>query len=171
MKALKITDSAWMWMNIAVDADDIVVSGIATAFGGDSDPEDDGSTASGYSTKGHPTLIACSLPMRRDDIHDSPRHGRVLRNSPIPNLPFGMDAKGRDNPHGAHADVTFKNGLVIPNIPVIDLGPAGWTKHAVDLTVAAARKYQATATANNFESSVTYRIKGMAKFIDPALVA
>ena len=166
-----VTDPAWSWLKVAVDGDDLVVTDtVATAFGGDSDPSDDGTTACGFNTKGHPDLVACSLPMRHDAIHDRV-HGYVLKNSPIPNMPFGLDSRGRDNPRGAHIDVTFRNGLTIFNLPVIDLGPANWTKHGLDLTVGAARKLIANATANNFEQRVSYRIRGAAKFLQKGIGA
>lgn len=164
MVKVETNDPAWDWMNVYIDGEDlVVVNTVATAFGGDSDPMDDGSTASGFSTKGHPDLIACSLPMRHDLIHDK-KHGFVLKNSPIPNMPFGLDSKGRDNPSGAHVDLIFSNGLKIDNLPVIDLGPANWTEHGIDLTIAAARKKVANATANNFEDVVSYRVRGAAKY-------
>ena len=86
-------DGSWPW-TATVDGDDILVQGLATAFGGDDDPQDDGSTASGFNTKGHAGLMACSLPMRDDNME-------ALRGSPIPRMPFGLNADGTRNPRGA----------------------------------------------------------------------
>lgn len=167
MTPIEVVDPTWEWLSGKVfrDGDDLVIiSTIATAFGGDDDPMDDGTTACGFNTKGHSDLIGCALPLRHDAIHDR-RHGFVLRNSPIPMMPFGLDAKGRDNPLGAHVDLVFSNGLKVDYVPVIDLGPANWTKHAIDLTIALARRKVANATANNFEDRVSFRIRGAAKFL------
>ena len=115
----------------------------ATAFGGTSDSLDNGETASGYNTKGHPHLLGVALPMNNNRVH-SRAHGYVLLGSPIPAMPFGLRSNGRPNPNGAFVDVTFPNGLTVEKIPVIDLGPANWTGDAIDLTVALAQKYLQT---------------------------
>ncbi len=150
-------DGSWPW-TAWVEGDDILVRGVATAFGGDNDPEDDGSTASGVNTKGNPGLLGCALPMRDDALH-------ALRGSPIPRMPFGLHPDGTNNPEGAHVTVVFEGGVVHGPFPVIDLGPAKSTGHVLDLTVAAARFWESNATANNFEARVTYRILGAARYI------
>ena len=150
-------DGSWPW-TAWVEGDDILVRGIATAFGGDDDSEDDGSTASGVNTKGNPGLLGCALPMRDDALH-------ALRGSPIPRMPFGLHPDGVPNPEGAHVVVIFNGGVTQGPFPVIDLGPAKSTGHVLDLTVAAARLWDLHATADNFEARVTYRILGGAKYI------
>jgi hypothetical protein len=151
-------DGTWPW-TATVDGDDIVVQGIATAFGGDDDSQDDGSTASGFNTKGHSGLMACSLPMRDDKL-------KALRGSPIPRMPFGLHADGTRNPEGTWVAVTFDRLNNPPAVlPVIDLGPGKRTGHVLDLTVAAARLRDPGATANDFMARVTYRIIGGAKYV------
>src|SRR5436190_3725301 len=71
--------------DVEVIGDDLAVKEVlATAFGGASDPQDSGETASGVSTKLHPDIVGCALPMRVDKI-------LVLRKSPIPKMPFGVN--------------------------------------------------------------------------------
>lgn len=161
-----LTAPAWNWLNAFIDGDDIVITDtLATCWGGPHDPEDKGGTASGVSTILHPEIVGCALPMRHDKVFDNKRKKFPLKNSPIPMMPFGVDAYGRDNPLGAHIDMTFDNGFAIYKVPAIDLGPACWTKHGLDITTACARKRIANATANNFERTVSYRIRGAAKFL------
>lgn len=109
---------------------------IATWFGGDSDPMDDGRTACGYNTKGHPDLLGCSLPT---NVPGDP----FLEGSPIPKLPFGLHSDGTVNKSGTTVTVErLDNGATI-TVPLIDEGPGrGATKpggylHGIDLTVAA----------------------------------
>ena len=55
--------SRYPW-TASVIGNDIVVTGqIATWFGGANDPQDDGETASGVSTKANPDFFGCALPM------------------------------------------------------------------------------------------------------------
>ena len=154
----------WAHLKIWMDGDDMMVQGTATAFGGDNDAMDSGETASGYNTKGHPELLGVALPMRNNTLHSKGR-GYVLAGSPIPKMPYGILPSGKINQNGTFVDVTFPNGVTIPKIPVIDLGPAAWTKDAIDLSVALARKYKPKATANNFGSGIVYRIRGAAKYL------
>lgn len=152
-------DGSWPWFAEVDGADIVVLNARATAFGGDDDRMDSGETASGYNTKGHPNLIAVSLPMNVPAIKE-------LRGSPIPRMPFGIHPDGSDNPAGAHVDVTFlKSGVVAHNVPVCDLGPAKATGHALDCSVALARRVDPHATANDFAAMVSYRILKAAKFV------
>lgn len=143
-------DGSWPW-SAHVDGDDILVIGVtATAFGGSRDPQDNGQTASGISTQEHPELRACALPMAYDGSNSALR--KALGGSPIPKLPWRTMVE------------VMANGKRL-TIPVIDLGPAKKTGHALDLTVAAARYFKSTATATNFEMICSYRILGGAKFL------
>jgi hypothetical protein len=110
---------------------------VATWFGGDVDPQDNGQTACGYPTKGHPDLLGCSLPM---DLGTE----RATDGSPIPRLPWGLHSDGTLNPDGTIVTV-WPFGFpdqVLP-LPLIDDGPGKQaTKnpaepHAIDLTRAA----------------------------------
>ncbi len=148
----------WEWLVAEVVGDDIVVHGShSTTFGGSNDTSDNGLTGSGYATRGHPNLKACSLPL--GGYASTTAELRALEGTPLPKLPFGLDRDGNDRAAGAHVEVFDpKNPQKKFIYPVIDLGPAKRTKHALDLTVAAARDFIPTATANNFSMVLEYRI-------------
>lgn len=103
-----------------IDGPDLLVeSARATWFGGDSDPEDNGETASGVLTKGHPELLGCALPMQGFP---------VTGGSPLPRLPWRTPVRvwcPRTN-----REVT---------VPLIELGPSPPPRAnaGIDLTVAA----------------------------------
>ncbi len=140
-------DGSWPWIKARIDGEDIVIEpGIVTAFGGAHDTSDSGATASGLSTRDNPSYIGCALPMRRNT---NPQ----LRGSPIPKLPWQTEVI-----------FTAENGLSVYT-KLIDEGPAKWTKHIGDLTVAAAKTFDPAATANNFERTLSIRIVGGAKFL------
>lgn len=134
-----------------IDGDDIVVRNVrATCFGGDSDPEDSGETASGVRTKGNPGLLGCALPRRY--IGGNAALRAALGDSPIPSsIPFFTKVR------------VTANGKTI-EVPFIDLGPAKRTGNAIDLTVAAATLLDNRASATSFEATVDYRILGTAKY-------
>lgn len=161
-------DAGWEWLVAEVVGDDIVVHGSnSTTFGGGDDQSDDGQTACGYSTKGHPDLKACSLAL--GGYAKSERDLKALGGTPLPKLPFGLKANGKEQPDGAWVEVFDPNNPEKKfRYPVIDLGPAKWTKHALDLTVAAARDFNPSATANNFSMVLDYRIIGGAKGLTAA---
>lgn len=154
-------DGTWPF-TARVDGDDIVVENVkATCFGGSSDPQDNGDTASGMSTKTNPLIQAVSLPMDgRQFPGMSAAEHRALDGSPIPRLPWHT-----------MVEVTANGKLIRPNQGVIDLGPGkqatrpGSLAHAIDLTVAAARLIDPKASATNFSAVVSYRIIDGAKYI------
>jgi len=154
-----LTGTDWPWTAQIVGEDIVVQGAKTTAFGGSNDNGDKGGTSSGFSTKGHPTLMGCALPL--DGYAKTKADKEALDGTPLPHMPFGITNKGVDNPAGAHVEVTDpKTGRSII-VPVIDLGPAKNTGHALDLTEAAARFFKSTATANNFSMVLNYRlIKG-----------
>jgi hypothetical protein len=121
------------WFPVFVQGDDLVTPiAHATWFGGDSDPEDNGQTASGVPTKGNPGLLGCALPMAGYGL-------KSLRGTPLPMMAFGLHHDGSPNPDGAWVDVTC--GLLTLTLPVVDLGPSLRTRHAIDLTVAAFKHF------------------------------
>jgi len=125
-----------------VDGDDIVVRNAqATWFGGANDPEDDGETASGVNTKKRPNIQGCALP-----LNYGPCAG-----SPIPKVPWGTKV-----------EVTHLETGDKITVPVIDLGPARDTGHAIDLTVAAFEQF---AELSIGKIVVDYRILGAARYI------
>ena len=123
-----------------VDGDDIVVRGVqATWFGGANDPQDNGETASGISTKKRPFVLGCALP-----LNYGPCAG-----SPIPKVPWGTKV---EITHVATGDKI--------TVPVIDLGPSRGTGHAIDLTVAVFQLFAPLATG---KIVVDYRVLGAAR--------
>lgn len=145
-------DGTWPW-KAHIDGDDIVVLGArATCFGGSSDPQDNGDTASGISTKKNPDLAAVSLPMDGLAFHGLSRaEHAALDGSPIPRIPW-------------NTPVEVTSGGITFTFPVIDLGPGKRTGNALDLTIAAARMFNPKASATNFELRCDYRILGGAQF-------
>jgi hypothetical protein len=151
-------DGTWSWF-AEIEGDDIIVrNAIATAFGGAADPMDSGETASGCPTKENPDLMGCALPMDGYGVAS-------LKGSPLPKIPFGVHRDCSDNAGGAHVAVTHRASGKTITVPAIDLGPGKRTGHALDLTVAAAKKFDSSATANNFEMKLDYRIIDGAKFV------
>lgn len=133
-----------------VGADLVIRNARATCFGGSNDPQDSGDTASGISTKPIGTL-GVALPRNYTGSHVPTRI--ALQGSPIPeSLPF-------------KTMVEFTSGGKTYAFPFIDIGPAKRTGNALDLTVAAARKYDPRATATRFEAFGDVRIIGGAKYI------
>lgn len=143
-------DGTWPW-TAEIDGEDIVVRNArATCFGGSNDPQDSGETASGISTKGNPSLMACSLPMNYQGPHAPTK--RALAGSPLPIVPW-------------KTIVRVTSGGTSIDVPVIDLGPAKYTGNPIDLTIAAARQFNPTASATNFSMRCDFRILGGAKYV------
>jgi hypothetical protein len=153
----------WTW-DAQLVGNDIVVQGAkATAFGGENDKTDSGKTASGFPTRGHPDLMGCALPLA--GYAKTAAERTALDGTPLPHMPFGLTPTGGDNPNGAHVEVIDPTTGERTTLPVIDLGPAKDTGHALDLTVAAARLFKSNATANNFAMKLNYRVIDGAKFV------
>jgi len=156
--ALEGSIPGWEFMDARVDGEDIVIENAdVTAFGGADDKMDSGETASGVSTKDNPDLRGCALPMRRDGSPAQDKQGRkpILRGSPIPKIPWFTDVIFTDTQTGTNVSTKL-----------IDEGPAGYTKQAGDLTVAAARVFDPHATANNANiPKLTIRIVGGAQYV------
>ena len=132
-------DGTWGFVAI-VDGNDLVVHNAqATWFGGADDPEDNGETASGISTIKRPEIQGCAIPMSFGPC----------KGSPIPRIPWG-----------SKVEVThLKSGKTI-TVPVIDLGPARGTGHALDLTPAAFKQFAPLAEG---KVVVDYRVLGAAR--------
>lgn len=143
-------DGSFPWYAEIDGADIIVRNARATCFGGANDPQDSGATASGISTKANPEIIACSLPMNYTGANLPTR--KALQGSPLPMVPWRTIVR-----------VTGPKGILL-DCPVIDLGPARSTGNALDLTIAAARKFNPAASATNFEMMCDFRIIGGARF-------
>ena len=139
-----ISAPGWAF-EVVVEGNDLCVyDATCTAFGGKHDKMDSGETASGISTALRPEFVGCALPMDFGPC----------KGSPIPRLPWLTKVHV--------TEVATGKRLVAA---LIDLGPARWTGNGLDLTVAAARKFNPRATANNFITQVNFRIPGGAKFL------
>jgi 3D (Asp-Asp-Asp) domain-containing protein len=124
----------------SVDGADIVVRNVrATYFGGDNDPQDDGTTASGTNTKGNPNILGCAVPMN---------YIPECAGSPIPRIPWHTKVH-------VFCHETKKEW----DVYLIDIGPHK-PPHAdaqIDLTVAA---YKFLAGNLSDDITVDYRIIG-----------
>ena len=137
-----LTGTGFWGFTPVVDGKDIVVRGaVATWFGGADDPEDNGETASGISTKKRPAIEACALPMNFGPC----------KGSPLPRVPWGTPVEV--------TDVATGEKIIVP---VIDLGPARGTGHAIDLTPAAFKRFAPIAQG---KVKVDFRIPGGARWV------
>ncbi len=149
-------DGTWPW-SAHIDGDDIIVLGArGTCFGGANDPQDSGETASGVSTKRNPRIIGCALPMAYSGQSGALR--KALGGSPIPKMPWCPQ-------------VVVSSGGRQLQMQCIDLGPAKYTGNAIDLTIQAARFFNPSASATNFEITCDFRIIGAAKYAQGGSVA
>lgn len=127
---------------------------IATWFGGDDDDEDSGETASGIITKGNPGCLGCALPVPTCPA----THG-----SPLPRLPYLKTLVE------VFTFVPGDGGQVIDKkitVPLIDVGPALDTNHAIDLTIAAFEALGGDLKQGTLK--VWFRIVGGAAFLLPS---
>jgi hypothetical protein len=150
------------WFPVVRDGDDLLVPrAAATWFGGDSDPGDNGQTASGVPTRGHPALLGCALPLAGYGLAS-------LRGTPLPMMAFGLHHDGSPNPDGAWVEVSLLSTLnpqlsTALTLPVIDLGPSLRTRHGIDLTVAAFKHFAGNLSQGVI--TVSYRLKRGALYL------
>lgn len=155
-----ISRPGWSF-SVIVEGNDLVVKNTtATWFGGDNDPHDNGETASGVRTKGNPAILGCSLPMDYQGKHKPTV--KAVGGSPIPMLPYGVFANGKERPGGTRVIVT--SGSASITVPLIDIGPAKWARDGIDLTIAAF-KLLAGGSIKRGVIPVSYRILGGARFV------
>lgn len=130
---------------------DLLVRGaLATWFGGDDDPQDNGETASGVNTKGNPTLLGCALPMHGfRNVHSTV-------GSPIPRLPMFTKVE-------VTLPVKRDGSTVVVTCPLIDIGPSGYTNHPIDLTQQAFKELGGNLRDGRI--SVDFRILGGAAYL------
>lgn len=148
-------DGTWPWNAYVDGADIVVVNARATCFGGGNDPQDNGETASGLSTKMNPAYVGCALPMAYTGASKALR--AALGGSPIPKIPWRTPIE----------IICAATGKMV-TAKLIDLGPAKRTGNAIDLTVAAARYFNPHATAMSFELRCHFRIPGGAQYLTPS---
>src|SRR4030095_9101529 len=133
------------YFHVVVVGADLTVRGVlCTWFGTSLDKQDHGETASGVNTVKSPDVVGCALPM----------HGFGLaatEGSPIPRIPWFTKVK-----------VTTPAGNWL-DVPLIDLGPARYTNHGIDLTPVAFKKLGGDLTKGLL--SVDFRILGGAHYL------
>lgn len=118
---LTTTAPGWAWLTPKIDGNDLVVAGKCTWFGGPHDSQDSGETASArVNTRRQPDFRGCALPMTGF------RRSLKTMGSPLPRFRWmtSVDVECVD------AELSGRR----ISVPLIDLGPARDTKHAVDLT-------------------------------------
>jgi hypothetical protein len=162
-KPMILTSPGWPFC-VNIDGNDLVINDIViTCFGGAYDPQDDGSTASGLSTK-NPTIAGCSVPMNGLQFpHMGVEEHTALDGCPIPKLPWFTPVS-----------VTIDGTTLQVEHGIIDLGPAKQASqpgepHALDLTPAMAAKFSPCSPqqelARNFEKRGSFRIIGGAAYL------
>jgi hypothetical protein len=130
---------------VRVDGPDLLLDEVrATCWGGFDDPQDNGETASGMSTRHVPEPFGVALPVLPNVASTA--------GSPLPLLPWGTVVK-----------VSWRGGEFYA--PLIDNGPARSTGNAIDLTPRCARLIDAKASASDFEALVSCRVLGGAAFV------
>jgi hypothetical protein len=153
------THQEWEWLALATDAGDILTVKtlqVVTFFGGMNDPEDNGETASGVSTR-DPAVMGCALPGNRPHLPE-------LAGSPVPaSLPFKTMVRFWNPENNRQIEV-----------PYIDLGPAlyvvedcvkRYLHRGADLTIAAFKALGGDPDKGSLR--LKYRILGAAKYAAP----
>jgi len=140
-----------------VDGADLVVTGqLATWFGGSDDPQDDGQTASGISTKSNPSFLGCALPLdyKLPPLPAVPPKSNPCAGAPFPKFPWFTNV----------IVTNLDSNLTVP-VKLIDIGPSAPPKAvaAIDLTQAAFVKLGGNLKKGSIR--VTYRVIGGAKFM------
>jgi hypothetical protein len=150
MSEIRSADPQFHFVVEVKGADLFVNNVICTWFGGPNDPSDSGHTASGVSTRDHPDLLGCALPM--DGFHSAKTDG-----SPVPKLPWNTFVRVTNRANGKSASV-----------PVIDLGPSKFAAShaAIDLTEPAFRLLGGDPRAGVMR--VDFAVPGGAKFLPSA---
>lgn len=133
-----------------IDGEDICVDNVYTTyFGGtaEQDPDDNGETSSGISTRNNPDYLGCAIPKNIG------RHFSATAGSPIPNFPYL-----------SKVEVTSHTGQKLEVVD-IDLGPniEKFPKHGFDLTRAAFVALGGSLAQGFMICS--YRIKDAAKYV------
>ena len=142
-----------LWaFTVGTDGPDLLLENVrATCWGGFVDPQDNGETSSGMSTRHRPEPFGVALPVLPNVASTA--------GSPLPLLPWGTVVK-----------VMWKATSTNPGsaefyAPLIDNGPARSTGNAIDLTPRCARLIDPKATASDFEAVVSFRVLGGAAFV------
>jgi hypothetical protein len=134
-----------------IDGEDICVDNVYTTFFGgtaEQDPDDNGETSSGISTRNNPDYLGCAIPKNIGP------HFKATAGSPLPNFPYFTTVAVTNHSNGQNLEVVD-----------IDLGPniLVYPKHGFDLTRAAFLRLGGSLEQGFMITS--YRIKGAAKYV------
>ena len=160
-RVLLPSESEWRFLKVYREGDDIVVpDAVATVFGWDTnlgvrDPDDNGECASGRSTKDHPGLMGCALP-----VSISRRSTRGSAFPKVPKLPWFSQVVVTHNGKSITVELV-DNGPSAP--PPNDPAPAG-----IDLTPAACLALGASVEdirRNRVAFNVSFRLPGAGKYV------
>ena len=160
-RVLLPSESEWRFLKVYREGDDIVVpDAVATVFGWDTalgirDPDDNGECSSGKSTRDHPGLMGCALPVSGAR--------RSTRGSAFPKVP--------ELPWLAHVVVT-RGGKSV-TLELIDNGPSAPPPNdpepaGIDLTPAACLALGASLEdirRNRVAFKVSFRLPGAGRYV------
>jgi hypothetical protein len=149
---------------LETDGDDIVVRNAKTTwFGGDTDPNDSGETASGRRTKGNPDIMGCALPMDlsiASPANQRPRNFEPTKGSGLPKIPWFTKLI-----------VTNEDESITQEIELIDIGPNKVAGSAADLDLTPAAFLALGGKAdfkhNSGDMICHYRIPGGTQYLPP----
>lgn len=149
-----IGDGTWGQVypsGVSTDGDDIVARNVeGTRWGGSDDSQDGGQSASGLKTSEHPDYIGVSLPIRVST--QSSALLAAIGGSPIPKIPWYTPVKVY-----SHKAQKFVFGHLI------DIGPAKYTGHGIDMTNALVEALGLSLSDGVY--LVDFRIIGGAKYV------
>jgi len=149
---------------LETDGEDLVVRNVKTTwFGGDTDPDDSGETASGKRTKGNPDIMGCALPMDLSIAalaNQRPRNYPPTSGSGLPKIPWFTKLI-----------VSNEDESITQEIELIDIGPnkGAGSVAGFDLTPAAfvALGGKADFKRNSGDMVCHYRIPGGVQYLPP----
>ncbi|MBI2299831.1 MAG: hypothetical protein HYU66_12965 [Armatimonadetes bacterium] len=133
---------------VLVDGADLVVRNCrATWFGGANDPLDSGETASGVSTKRHPGILGCALPMPLPKV-------KSCKGSPLPIVPWQTMVR-----------VYNRRTRLQLEVPVIDVGPSAPPRANAGIDLTQAAFGMLGGSLREGEMWVDFRIPGGARYL------
>ena len=160
-RVLLPSEPEWRFLKVYREGDEIVVpDAIATVFGWDTalgirDPDDNGECSSGKSTKDHPGLMGCALP-----VSEARRSTRGSAFPKVPGLPWLTKV------------VVARGGKTI-TVELVDNGPSAPPPNdpepaGIDLTPAACLALGASLEdirRNRVAFKVSFRLPGAGKYV------
>jgi len=160
-RVLLPSEPEWRFLKVYREGDDIVVpDAIATVFGWDTalgirDPDDNGECSSGKSTKDHPGLMGCALP-----VSEARRSTRGSAFPKVPGLPWLTKV------------VVARGGKTI-TVELVDNGPSAPPPNdpepaGIDLTPAACLALGSSLEdirRNRVAFKVSFRLPGAGRYV------